>query len=344
MQLSTDLSLGRLSYLTRQRTLAVSLGLLSRAIHVMIGRKTRRPSVSELQQLSARLEALLEADWSNAALGLYPRQLLTEPGFMRYAEQLPSLLRELPRFVQRSRRGDHDDLPADTERHRYPNYFLRNFHWQTDGWFSERSAKLYDPTVEVLFGGTGDVMRRMALRPLVEAVRGLETPKVLDVACGTGRFLAMAATALPQASFYGLDLSAHYLAHARRELRNVRHLSLVEENAEAMPFADAHFDVTTSVFLFHELPKDARRRVLGELARVTKPGGRVIILDSAQLSESADLEVFLDAFATLYHEPYYKGYVRDPLEEAVREVGLVPLSCAPHFVAKLVVAEKPLSH
>jgi len=85
-------------------------------------------------------------------------------------------------------RERHDDLPAHVDRSRYPRYYLRTFHWQTDGWLSDRSARLYDPSVEFLFAGTADVMRRMAIPPLVEAVRGQARPRVLDVACAR-RFL-----------------------------------------------------------------------------------------------------------------------------------------------------------
>ena len=146
--------------------------------------------------------------------GYYPRELLYQFPLLRYLRQLPEALGDLPRFLWRSFTEQHDDLPAHVDRSRYPRYYLRTFHWQTDGWLSERSARLYDPSVEFLFGGTADTMRRMAIPPVVEALRGVARPRVLDIACGTGRFLLQLSRALPQAKLYGLDLSAPYLAHA----------------------------------------------------------------------------------------------------------------------------------
>src|SRR5512132_3680726 len=63
---------------------------------------------------------------------------------------------------------------------------------QTGGYLSERSAKLYDQQVEVLFIGSADAMRRQALVAIgayVRRRRGLPLT-YLDVACGTGRFMA----------------------------------------------------------------------------------------------------------------------------------------------------------
>ena len=48
----------------------------------------------------------------------------------------------------------------------YPDYYLQNFHHQTDGYLSDHSAGLYDLQVEILFNGTADAMRRRVLAPL----------------------------------------------------------------------------------------------------------------------------------------------------------------------------------
>ena len=60
------------------------------------------------------------------------------------------------------------------------------------------------------------------------------------------------------------------------------------------------------------------------------------VCDSAQLSDSAPLAFFLEAFAESYHEPYYKGYVRDPLEAALAECGFADVQGEPHLVSKVV--------
>lgn len=64
---------------------------------------------------------------------------------------------------------------------------------QTDGWLSERSAKVYELSTETLFLGRQDAMQRQTLVPLGQHLRSLPAsdaapPRVLELACGTGRF------------------------------------------------------------------------------------------------------------------------------------------------------------
>ncbi|TMA82079.1 MAG: class I SAM-dependent methyltransferase [Deltaproteobacteria bacterium] len=292
--------------------------------------------------LRERYEALLARDLANVDEGLYPRSLLYQIPFARYARTLPTFLVDLPGVLRRVRARDHDDLPGDVDLERYPPYFRRNFHWQSDGYLSCRSAELYDLTVELLFAGTADVMRRQVIPPVSRVVGdgARSDVRLLDVACGTGRTLAQIARAHPRLRLYGLDLSPYYLQVARRVLADVPDVSLVADNAERLPFRSGYFDVVTSVFLFHELPRPARRAVLAEMHRVLRPGGLLVIEDSAQLGESGELAFFLGRFAAEFHEPFYRDYVRDDLAAAAADAGLRVESVEPHFVSKVVVARK----
>ena len=57
----------------------------------------------------------------------------------------------------------------------------------------------------------------------------------------------------------------------------------------AIPLPDASQDIVTTVFLFHELPPEVRRRVAAEMARVLKPGGLLVFIDSLQMGDRPDL-------------------------------------------------------
>ena len=97
---------------------------------------------------------------------------------------------------------------------------------------------------------------------------------VLDVACGSGNLTIPAART--GAMVTGLDLVPSLLADAARWARQERLVvSLDEGNAETLPYADAQFDVVMSMFgiMFAARPD----RVAAELARVTRPGGRVAL-------------------------------------------------------------------
>ena len=59
---------------------------------------------------------------------------------------------------------------------------------------------------------------------------------------------------------------------------------------------DESQDAVTSMFLFHELPPKVRRIVIRECARVLKPGGRLVLVDSLQCGDQADYEGLLDLF------------------------------------------------
>jgi len=301
---------------------------------------SRLPAHSKNAQknLITRYRHLLHQDVENVAQGYYQRDLLDFP-FRDYTQLLPALVGDFPRVFLRKLLNRYQELPQNENLAGYPHYYTRNFHWQTDGWLSDRSARLYDAQVEFLFTGAADVMRRMAIPPLVQSLQQQTQPIVVDIGCGTGRFLRQVGQSLPHAQLLGVDLSPAYVRHAQT-LASLK-ATIYCENAEALSLADESVDAATSVFLFHELPKAVRRQVAAEIWRVLKPGGQLIICDSAQLVESSDLSEFLGDFARLYHEPYYQNYLQDDLEKVLADSQFTVLSTRAAYLSKIVVAQKP---
>ena len=333
----------RLAYHSQHFSFLLQATLVQEATRWMSRLPRPRLSGDEVRAVMRRRDALHARDLANVEAGLYPRELLFDIPVGRYVRALPRLLRDTPRMVRRKKAGAFRDIPA-VDKQRYPAYYRRTFHWQTDGYFTDHSAELYELGVELLFRGTADVMRRQVIPPVTRAVRaagGAGQLRVLDVACGTGRTLHQLAVAHPALRLYGVDLSPAYVRLARRRLADVAEVALAVENAEALPFADGAFDVVTSVYLFHELPRNARRNVAREMFRVVRPGGTVVIEDSAQLAESREIASALRAFPGEFHEPFYADYLEDDLAELLREVGFVVESADPEFVAKVVVARRP---
>ena len=100
---------------------------------------------------------------------------------------------------------------------------------------TEESAKRYDTQVEVLFNGTANAMRRQALPQLRKVFAGCDQRKLrlLDIGCGTGRFLDLVKQVWPRLPSLGLDLSEPYIRYAKRHLSRWSRINLVVGNAEA---------------------------------------------------------------------------------------------------------------
>ena len=336
--------LDRLAYHSQHISFLIQATVMQEAARIVT--RTPRPPIDReiFETLNARRVELHRRDLANVVAGLYPRELLFDVPVRRYLREFPRLARDVPRIIRRKRNGDFKDIPA-VDKDRFPPYYRRTFHWQTDGYFSEHSAEVYELGVELLFRGTADVMRRQIIPPITRLIRehgGADKLKLLDVGCGTGRTLHQLAVAHPTLRLHGADLSPAYIRKARERLADVAELTLAVENGESLPWDDATFDVVTSVYMFHELPRNARRNVVREMLRVVKPGGLVVIEDSAQLSDSAILEPVLHGFADEFHEQFYRDYLEDDLAALLAEVGFEVVSSEPHLVAKVVVARRPL--
>jgi ubiquinone/menaquinone biosynthesis C-methylase UbiE len=304
--------------------------------------KPRQPGPGRDRILSD-MAALFARDLANSEAGHYPLPRDHDGGIGGVLAASRRYFADLPGTVARKADGRGDEVRAADLDRKLPDYFLQNFHYQTDGYLTEESARLYDTQVEVLFSGSANAMRRQCLVPLSQFAKGRDqrSLRLLDVACGTGRFLRFVKQAWPRLPAAGLDLSDAYLAEARDHLKPYRDVALHAGNAEAMPFADASFDVVTSIYLFHEIPPEVRRTVAAEFARVLKPGGRLIFMDSLQHGDTENYDVLLDSFPVSFHEPYYPTYTREDLPALFAEAGLEPVSTEPVFLSKLVVCDKP---
>ncbi len=208
---------------------------------------------------------------------------------------------------------------------------------------TEDSAQTYDTQVEVLFNGTANAMRRQALPQLPEVFAGRDQRKLmlLDIGCGTGRFLDFVKQAWPRLPVIGLDMSETYVRHARRHLKGRSRINFVVGKAEAIPVPDNSQDAVTSIFLFHELPPKVRRTAIGECARVLKPGGRLILVDSLQRGDEPDYEGLLEVFPQSYHEPYFVSYSKEDFTALAAGCGLTPARSVKAFVSKAMVFDKP---
>lgn len=294
-------------------------------------------------RIFADLRALLEQDWRNIAEGRYrlPEDVVIRP--LAALRKAGRYFADLRRVDERRRAHANDEVFRAARGGEYPRYFLQNFHYQTDGYLSRRSAELYDHQVEVLFGGGAEAMRRQALVPLqrVLAERGVRRARLIDLACGTGRFLREVKSNYPRLAVTALDLSPFYLDAARRALRPWTRTEFIAAPAERVPREDGSFDVATSIFLFHELPAREREAVVREMARLLQPGGAAILVDSIQLGDVPDYDALVEFFPLAFHEPYYAQYAREDLATLFRAAGLALEESRIAYFAKVMTFRKP---
>lgn len=312
------------------------------------GEPTFRPRQKpDLKALRAAYFSMFRRDRANIEAGLYPDPV----GQDMQLRQFPSALRRARKFLNDvpavdarrvARNGTEVRQTYGSDPKRFPAYYRQNFHYQTDGWLSDHSAEIYDHQVEALFTGSADAMRRIALGTLVGAVRGQrqDATRVLDLACGTGRFMTQTLRALPRLKLTGLDLSPPYAEAARKAIAPWSQADIVEGQAEALPFEDAQFDHLISIYLFHELPPRIRPKVIAEAARVLKPGGVFIIADSLQFGDAPGLDGFLEYFPEGFHEPYYKGYLSWDFDPFMQAAGFVSEDIELAFLTKVRVWRK----
>lgn len=300
--------------------------------------------VPTFNELLADLGNLIAADAAAVRRGVYPPMSDDGTPLPDYVSRIRAMMADLPEAYRR-RAADAADTAksATTNDSNLPDYFVQDFHFQTGGYLTPESARLYDIQVETLFFGAAGPMRRAVLRAVTDEMSGRDqrAASLLDVACGTGRFLRQVRLTFPAMKLTGLDLSKTYLDEASCHLRGLRAATWLAANAEAIPLHDASQDVVTSIFLFHELPPDVRRIVAGEIARVLKPGGVLVFLDSLQFGDKPGWDGLLEAFPVRFHEPYYRHYLIDDLAALFSDAGLVVETTSFPFLARCMTCRKP---
>jgi len=142
--------------------------------------------------------------------------------------------------------------------------------------------------------------------------------KILDVCTGTGG----QAFEFGRRSFEvrGIDLSEDMLKIARRKNRyaNVR---FEIADASNLPYKDNYFDISCISFGLHEMPKYIGEKVLREMIRVTKPQGKIIIVDWT-LPLGRFKKFLFYHFVRLFEGKYFPEFIKANLQNLIEGTGL----------------------
>ena len=167
---------------------------------------------------------------------------------------------------------------------------------------SERVAQVFD-SVAARYDLMNDLMslglHRMWKSFAVAQAALRPGRKVLDVAGGTGDLArAMARQVGATGEVWLTDINLSMLAKGRdRLLDDGEDRPAVQCDAERLPFRDDYFDRVTVAFGLRNMTH--KERALGEMRRVVKPGGRVLVLEFSKVSAPLSLAYDIYSFAVL---------------------------------------------
>jgi ubiquinone/menaquinone biosynthesis C-methylase UbiE len=133
----------------------------------------------------------------------------------------------------------------------------------------------HDIVGAVFLGGR----RRRAFTRLAAESSARPGDEILDVGCGSGNLTrVMAAAVAPDGTAHGVDPSDEAISYARRRTR-LANCTFSNGIAEALDAPDGSYDVVVSSLMVHHLPEDLRPQAIGEMFRVLRPGGSLLIAE-----------------------------------------------------------------
>lgn len=135
------------------------------------------------------------------------------------------------------------------------------------------TPRYYDRIKAITWMRDGETL----VMPMLEWLGGVRQPLILDVGVGTGRFpRAMLSDERFHGRVWGLDISLGMLRRARQRLaEHGDRCTLILEDANDLPFPDETFDAVVCLETLEFTPRP--RRTLGELLRVLRPGGVLVV-------------------------------------------------------------------
>ena len=156
-----------------------------------------------------------------------------------------------------------------------PDYLEETYWW---AYTHPNAVRVFERQwlVNLILWGNFSRLRDLALQDMGEVISG----QVLQVACVYGNLTEHIVRRLdPQAHLSVIDVAPVQIKNLHQKLRDKRQVSILQQDASNLGFADASQDTTLVFFLLHEMPVDVRRQTITEALRVTKPGGKVIFVD-----------------------------------------------------------------
>jgi phosphatidylethanolamine/phosphatidyl-N-methylethanolamine N-methyltransferase len=160
--------------------------------------------------------------------------------------------------------------------------------------------------------------------------------QILEVGVGTGKNFPYHPAGV---EVTGVDLSDRMLARARQKAEKLGYsIQLHEMDAQQLDFPDDSFDAAAATFVFCSVPDPERG--LREMARVVKPGGRIVLLEHVRIDQPAIIGKVMDLLDPLVARlmgPHINRRTAETVRRAGLEVERVE-DLTPRGLVKLIVA------
>ncbi|GAB4213509.1 MAG: rhodoquinone biosynthesis methyltransferase RquA [Rhodoferax sp.] len=156
-----------------------------------------------------------------------------------------------------------------------PEYLEKTYWW---AYTHPNAVKIFERQwlVNLILWGNFKRLRDLALDDVGQTIDG----QILQVACVYGDFSQQIVRRLsPKGHLNVIDVAPVQIANLHAKLPDRRQVSISQQDATALRFAEASQDVTILFFLLHEMPQEIRRKTLAEALRVTRPGGKIVLVD-----------------------------------------------------------------
>jgi ubiquinone/menaquinone biosynthesis C-methylase UbiE len=169
--------------------------------------------------------------------------------------------------------------PAAAQACAIPRYLSTYYWW---AYIHPRALRIFEHPwiVNLILFGNYARLREVALDELGEHLPG----RTLQVACVYGNLTSQLCrrVAASGGSMDVVDVLPIQLGNLRSKLPPDAPATLMRMDSSALDLPDESYDRTLLFFLLHEQPRQVRERTVHEALRVTKPGGKVVIVDYAR--------------------------------------------------------------
>jgi ubiquinone/menaquinone biosynthesis C-methylase UbiE len=163
----------------------------------------------------------------------------------------------------------------------------------------EKMVDSYDSYMSKVTLGREQALREMT----VDLAQVKPGDSVLEIGCGTGSLtLAAKRRAGSTGEAFGVDLIPGMITASQKKAAQAsEQISFQPGSIDNLPFPDNRFDVALCSFMIFHMSEDTRRKGMGEIWRVLKPRGRLLILDMAAPTQPVQKAIARLLFGGMLH-------------------------------------------